>query len=705
MVEFGDEALQANFKLFLEGRNIYKVDCGDRDGWQRWKRLNRVEYPEEPDETQGYVNTFKDIEVGDVVLAQHIGGEEGTKHTFGFGVVAHGDEFYDPESIPVDPDTGDPLALWVSWVTVADNGEHITADVPAEFPEEPVIAVSQEYFEDLLEGLGGESYPPDNDVLINRLIAAPSESPGFGLAEWLAESLDGDFEYFILKTGDDEYDDEPDSSYHFRENIPGCNQLNTAVPDVRFVYLEDGEFYAVGSLGEVETKDRDGVSHYFAEVTQYHEIDPIPRETVEEQLTIDFPIQYGIIKIEESDYEHILGSNTARDPRAATDELLEEESGQAHLYRQALAHLVAGKNLVFYGPPGTGKTRAARKLSNAICAGDYSLVTANAEWSNYQVVGGYAPSEDGFEPQQGFLTKAAADCQQTLQQPADAHPTWLLIDELNRANLDEAFGDVFTLLDIDYRTSRKLSYAPNADDVPVPLSFRILATMNTYDQAQLFSLGYAFRRRFAFVRVPSLMDNGGQAPTTSEPTHDPSPPDLTPGSETTIDVVRDVIPEYFLLGVDDGVGVSAADVAVVLENLATPTQLQQTMEALDEHEELRTGALDWLQTLAYFAQEVIKRDVVEIGQALLIDAAKYVVAYQLLFPEQLDRSVLDQAVVSYLVPQFEHFMPELRRAETIDQDSHAAEDFQEIIDLANQLGLPETASVLAAAKEDKRVLE
>jgi hypothetical protein len=814
MVEFDEESLEADFEAFLDDRDIYKVECRSREVWERWKGFNRVEFPGDPDESKESLSVFDTIEIGDIILAQQAQRDNDIRYTYGFGVVAHGDQFYDSESIPRDPDTGDPLALRVSWTTVADNGEHITADVPTEFPEDSVTAVSREYFEDLLQGLRGESFPPDNELLIERLFAAAArrnldevidqylfsrstesaewgrmarfvveeylqttldrftsaerrelaipevasvlgeepghmeatlvelfseseddadvsildhalqeiedtlqkgapwenpytsdETPEFGLAEWLAESLDDDFEYFILKTGDDEYDDEPDSSYHFRENIPGCNQLNTAVPDVRFVYLEDGEFYAVGSLGEVETRDRDGVSHYFAEVTQYHEIDPIPREAVEEQLTIDFPIQYGIIKVEESDYEHILGTNIARDPQAATDELLEEESTQAHLYRQALAHLVAGKNLVFYGPPGTGKTRAARKLSNAICAGDYSLVTANAEWSNYQVVGGYAPSEDGFEPQQGFLTRAAADCQQTLQQPADAHPTWLLIDELNRANLDEAFGDVFTLLDIDYRTSRKLSYAPNADDVPVPLSFRILATMNTYDQAQLFSLGYAFRRRFAFVRVPSLMDGGSQAPATSEPTSDPSPDDLSPSSETTMAVVRDVIPEYFLLGTDDDAGVSTADVAAILGNLATQSQLQQAMDALDEHEELRTGSLDWLQTLVYFAQEVIDREIVEIGQALLIDAAQYVVAYQLLFPEHLDRSVLDQAVVSYLVPQFEHFMPKLRRAETIDQDSSAGKDFQEIIDLANQLGLSETGSVLDTAKKDKRVLE
>ncbi len=548
-----------------------------------------------------------------------------------------------------------------------------------------------------------------NPYVVTELIDGsgeiPDPEPAFNFSSWLQESLAGEYEYFILKTGNDDYEDEPASSYHFKEGIPGCDQLPSAAPDVRFVYLEDGEFYAVGSIGEITTEDVDGTEHYYAEVTEYHEIDPISLTEVRDQLTRDFPIQFGIINIEQSDFEAIFDEQRSRDTMAAINELLTEEAGQAWLYRESLAHLVAGKNLVFYGPPGTGKTRAARKLSTAVCAGDYSLVTANAEWSNYQVVGGYAPSGDGFKPQKGFLTEAAADCQDTLTQSTGGHPSWLLIDELNRANLDEAFGDIFTLLDIDYRTSREISYAPDAADVPVPLSFRILATMNTYDQAQLFSLGYAFRRRFAFVRVPSLMDSGSQAPPTSEPTADPSPAELTSGSETTLEVVRETLMDDLLLGSDDGNGVSSTDVAAVLGDVVTRDRIEEAIASLEDSDALRTGSLDWLETIVYFAQEVMDRDVIDIGQALLIDAGKYVVAHQVLFPDETDRSVLDQAVISYLVPQFEHFMPELRRADTIDQDSTASEDFDEIIDLANQLGLPETASVLTTAKEDKRVLE
>jgi hypothetical protein len=39
--------------------------------------------------------------------------------------------------------------------------------------------------------------------------------------------------------------------------------------------------------------------------------------------------------------------------------------------------------------------------------------------------------------------------------------------------------------------------------MPLPYAYRFLATMNMYDRAQLYRLGYAFLRRFAQVYVPS----------------------------------------------------------------------------------------------------------------------------------------------------------------------------------------------------------
>lgn len=392
------------------------------------------------------------------------------------------------------------------------------------------------------------------------------------------------------------------------------------------------------------------------------------------------------------------GDSEPTDPLSKLESLLEAEGSQAHLYRQAAAHLVAGKNVVFYGPPGTGKTRAAVLLSDALCASK-ELVTANAEWSNYQVVGGYRPAGESWEPDTGFLTAAAKQCGESLRREPP-RPSWLIIDELNRANLDEAFGDVFTLLDLDYRTAEPLSYADK--DVYVPLSFRILATMNTYDQAQLFSLGYAFRRRFAFVSVPSLLTPQETPTNASTTTASLTSPSLDGAGEELVDLVEAAAIDAMMTGAEPG-GVTPQDVATIFSDFASEEDLRDALESVRTAASVQTDGLNGIETLAYFCLEITDRDVIDVGQALLIDATKYLIAYQLLF-EETTRATLDDAIVAYIVPQFEHFMSDLRRAETIDQDSDARGRFEEIIDLARDLDLPKTASVLKDAKETKRIL-
>ncbi|MFC5972652.1 MrcB family domain-containing protein [Halomarina salina] len=387
------------------------------------------------------------------------------------------------------------------------------------------------------------------------------------------------------------------------------------------------------------------------------------------------------------------------DPFEELESLLEQEASQAHLYRQAAAHLVAGKNVVFYGPPGTGKTRAANLLSDALCASK-SLVTANAEWSNYQVVGGYRPVGNSWEAEAGFLTSAASKCVETLRRDTP-QPSWVIIDELNRANLDEAFGDVFTLLDLDYRTTEPLSYANR--EVYVPLSFRILATMNTYDQAQLFSLGYAFRRRFAFVNVPSLLDNQKPPEGSTEDGIPSEAPELNSSDEKLVALVEKAAIDAMATGGNGG-GVTSSDVAPIFPEFASRKTLSDALNTVSTKPELQRNGLDAIQTLIYFCIEVTDQDVVDIGQALLIDATKYLIAHQLLFPDETSREALDDALVAYIVPQFEHFMSELRRAETIDRDSDAKERFNRIIQLARDLALPKTATVLAEAGESKQIL-
>jgi len=177
---------------------------------------------------------------------------------------------------------------------------------------------------------------------------------------------------------------------------------------------------------------------------------------------------------------------------------------------------IKATNMIYFGSPGTGKSNTVDEITKGH---KVFKTTFHPEYDYHSFVGGYKPSMEGkdivykFVPQ--IFTKIYVEAWKNQREHY-----YLQIEEINRGNCAEIFGDLFQLLDRNNEGASK--YPINAeeelrkhlilelkeghkgiidDEIRLPSNLSIIATMNTSDQS-LFPMDSAFKRRWDWEYIP-----------------------------------------------------------------------------------------------------------------------------------------------------------------------------------------------------------
>jgi 5-methylcytosine-specific restriction enzyme B len=155
---------------------------------------------------------------------------------------------------------------------------------------------------------------------------------------------------------------------------------------------------------------------------------------------------------------------------------------------------------IIQGPPGTGKTFIAEKLAKHLIGGGDGF----SDIIQFHPAYTYEDFIEGLRPitANGQLTYSIVPGRflQFCEKAEDCEDTCvLIIDEINRANLSQVFGELMYLLDDRENTERFITLA-SGKLFRIPTNVRIIGTMNTADRS-IALVDNALRRRFAFIPI------------------------------------------------------------------------------------------------------------------------------------------------------------------------------------------------------------
>jgi 5-methylcytosine-specific restriction protein B len=171
-----------------------------------------------------------------------------------------------------------------------------------------------------------------------------------------------------------------------------------------------------------------------------------------------------------------------------------------------LERLQSKKAMILQGPPGVGKTFIVRKLAYALMKeidnDRLEMVQFHQSYSYDDFVRGYRPvpgKAGSFVLQNGVFFEF---CQKAIRDPDREYV--FIIDEINRGNISQIFGELLMLIEPDKRGPEyALPLAYRTEDEPafyVPPNLYLIGLMNVADRS-LAMVDYAMRRRFVFITL------------------------------------------------------------------------------------------------------------------------------------------------------------------------------------------------------------